>query len=330
MADQIHIEAPQTKEAVVEPSEKRAQESDGIFRLMPGRYRLEQAGAEDRRQDQRHEHRQEHGGDDGHGELAVDDAGGTGEERHGAEHGREHEPDADQRARDLLHGLGRGLPGGQSLLGHDPLHVFHDHDGVVHEQSDGKNHGKHREHVDGETENSQNGKCSQEDDRHGNRGNQRGPNVPEKEPHDQEDQQDRFEERFHHLFDGDPNEGSGVIGIDVLHSRGKVPAQLRHLRLDGIGRVEGVGARRLADRDGAGRSPVVGGFNIVQLGSQLGPAHIPDPHGGAVRVGADGDGGKFLRCPEQVLDDNGRIQALALYRRHSAELSRGDLHIVSL
>ncbi len=88
VADQTHIETPQTKEAVVEPPEKRAQESDGIFRLMPGRYRLEQSGAEDRRQDQRHEHRQEHGGDDGYGELAVDDAGGAGEECHGTEHGR--------------------------------------------------------------------------------------------------------------------------------------------------------------------------------------------------------------------------------------------------
>ncbi len=116
----------------------------------------------------------------------------------------------------------------------------------------------------------------------------------------------------------------------MLHSRGKVPAQLRHLCLDGIGRVQGVGARGLADRDDAGRAPIVGGFDVVQLGSQLGPAYIPDPHGGAVRVGADGDGGKFLRCPEQVLNDDGCVQALALHRRHSAELSRGDLHIVNL
>ena len=54
-------------------------------------HRLEQGGAQRRRQDQRHQDRQHHGRDDGDRELAVDDAGRAAEERHGQEHRRQHQ-----------------------------------------------------------------------------------------------------------------------------------------------------------------------------------------------------------------------------------------------
>ena len=41
-----------------------------------------------------------------------------------------------------------------------------------------------------------------------------------------------------------------------------------------------------------------------------------------------GDGGKFFRGFQQILDDDGRIQALAFHCRRTAELAGGDLHIV--
>ncbi len=161
MTDQPQIQVPGSKELEIEPSEKRSQEVDGVFRrLVPLKHRLEERRAENRRQDQGHRHRKEHGGDDGHGELAVDDAGGAGEERHGAEDRREHEPDADQGARDLIHGLAGGLFGGESFLAHDPLHILHDHDGIVDQQADGQHHGKHGQHVNGKPEKPQHRKGS--------------------------------------------------------------------------------------------------------------------------------------------------------------------------
>jgi hypothetical protein len=43
---------------------------------------LEEGSAKHRGEDQGHEHGKKHGGDDGDGELPVDDAGGAGEEDH--------------------------------------------------------------------------------------------------------------------------------------------------------------------------------------------------------------------------------------------------------
>ncbi len=73
--------------------------------------RTQQGGAERRRQGQgeeggnqdRHRHRQ--------GELLVDDPHGAAAERHGDEHRREHQGDADHRPGDLLHGPRCRLPG---------------------------------------------------------------------------------------------------------------------------------------------------------------------------------------------------------------------------
>jgi len=112
MTDQPHVQVSGSKEGAVEPPKEGTKEKDRVFRrFMSGRHRFEERGAENRCQDQGHQHRQEHGGDDGHGKLAIDDAGGAGEKGHGSEDRREDQPDADQGAGDLLHGLGRGLPG---------------------------------------------------------------------------------------------------------------------------------------------------------------------------------------------------------------------------
>ncbi len=118
--------------------------------MMPLFDRLEQGGAERRGQDHGHQHREDHGGDDGDGELAVDDAGGAAEEGHGEEDRRQHGGDAPEGAGDLPHGFDGGVMGRQPLLGHDPFDVLHDHDGVVHQQADDDDQGEHGQGVDGE------------------------------------------------------------------------------------------------------------------------------------------------------------------------------------
>ena len=138
-------------------------------------HRFEEGGTQHRGQDQGDHHGEQHGGDDGHGKLAIDDAGGAPEKGHGAENGGQHQADADEGAGDFSHGLAGGLFGGEAFVTHDPLHIFHHHDGVIHQQTDGQHHGEHGEHVDGEPEYSQDGEGSQNDHRHRQGGNEGGP-----------------------------------------------------------------------------------------------------------------------------------------------------------
>jgi hypothetical protein len=111
---------------------------------------------------------------------------------------------------------------------------------------------------------------------------------------------------------------------------GKIAAHLLHFLFDGIGRIQGIGAGGLADGHGGGGLAVVIGHHVIALGAQFRAADVADPDHTAVRVGADGDGGKLLGGLEQVLDDDGSIQALAFHGRGPAELAGGNLHVVDL
>ena len=109
---------------------------------------LENRGAKSRNQSQSHHHRKRHGRDNRHGELTIDHTRGSAEEGHRYEHGRQHHSDTDQSAGDLLHGFNRRRFRIASSLHHHAFDVFHHHNGVVHQQADGKHQGKHRKHVD--------------------------------------------------------------------------------------------------------------------------------------------------------------------------------------
>ncbi len=329
MTHQSQVAVPRPEKDAVKPPEKRPQEPHATLgRLMALGHRLEEGGAEHRRQNQGNHHREQHRGDNGHGKLPVNDARGTSEEGHRAEHRREHQPDADQSGSNLVHGFARGLKGRQPLLAHDALDVFHHHNGVVHQQPDGQHHGEHGEHVNGKPEDAQHGERAQDDHRHGNGGNQGGAHVAQKHIHHQENQEDRLNERLDHFIDGHAHEGRGVIGIHHLHAAGEKVAHLGQLVPDVVRRLEGVGAGRLPNGHRRGRLAVVKGFNVVGVGAQLDPPHIPNPDHRTVRAGAQGNGGKLIRGLEQALHDDGGVQALARKRRRAAKLSGGHLDVV--
>ena len=114
--------------------------------------RRQHCRAQRRRQHDGDEHRQRHGRDDRHRELPVDDAGRAAEEGHRHEHRRQHEPDADQRAGDLVHRLACRLERRQPFFAHQALDVLDHDDGIVDQQADGEHHREHRQHVDREAE----------------------------------------------------------------------------------------------------------------------------------------------------------------------------------
>ena len=227
---QIPFSGPQKH--AVKPSEERPQKPDSpLGRFMPLGHRLQKRGTEHRRQNQGDHHRQKHGGDNGHGKLPVNHPRGTLEKRHRTKDGRKHQTDADQGRGDLVHGFACRLHGRKTFLAHDPFHVFHHHDGVIHQQADGQHHGEHGQHVDGKTEQPQHGESSQEHHRHGDGRNQRGPHRSHEQIHYQENQQDRLEQSFDYLADGHPDERGGVVGINNLHalavSKALAPAACR-------------------------------------------------------------------------------------------------------
>ena len=84
----------------------------------------------------------------------------------------------------------------------------------------------------------------------------------------------------------------------------------------------------MPDGHAGGGFTVVKDFDIVGVGSQFRSSHILDPHDGAIRIDADGNGGKLIRGLKHALDDDGGVQTLTFHCRRPAELAGRDLHVV--
>ena len=284
--------------------------------------RLEQGRRQGRRQGQSHQHRQQHGGDDGDGELPVDDPGGAPEEGHGHEDRREHQGDADDGAGDLVHGLARRLPGREPILVHDPRDVFHHHDGIVHQQANGQHHGEERQGIDAIAKGRQNAKGAEQHHGHGDGRDQGGAEVLQEEVHDQEHQDHRLDESGHHLTDRDAHEGRGVVGVNGLHARGKIGGQVSHLAFHRVGGLQGIGPGGQADRHAGSGLAQVAAIAAIALAAQGDAGQVAEVNRGPILLGAQADGAELLRRRQPALDIHGRGELLALVRGTGPELTR--------
>ena len=92
-----------------------------------------------------------------------------------------------------------------------------------------------------------------------------------------------------------------------------MPAQLFHLGLDGVGGGERIGSRRLANCQQGGRLAVIAHLDIVNVRAQFDSTDVAEPDDGAAGVSTDWDSAEFLWCLQQVLDNDGSIEALAFH-----------------
>ena len=124
-------------EAAVEPAEDAA-----LLHLVAGLDRLQEGGAQGRRQREGEEHRAKHRAHHDERELAIDVADRAAEEGHRQEHRDQGDADADQRRGDLAHRLLGRFARRQALLAHDPLDVLDHDDRVVDQDADGEHHAR--------------------------------------------------------------------------------------------------------------------------------------------------------------------------------------------
>ena len=220
--------------------------------------------------------------------------------------------------------------GDKPFFGHDPFHVLDDDDGVVHQKADDDDQGEHGQGVDGEAGGRQHPHGPQEHHRHRDGGDQCRPEVLQEEEHDDEDQEDRLHQGVYHLFDGDLHEGGGVVGIDHLHSRRKVLGEFRHLCLNPVCGLQGVGAGRQPDRHSTHRLPVVERLNVVVFGADLAFGHILEFYRGAVGIGAQDDVVELIGRLKQGAGGDGGVQLLPLDGRSAAELTGRYLDVLGL
>ena len=308
---------------VVEPAEDAAL---GVaVPLLDG---FQHRGAERRSQREREQGREGDGGHHRDRELPVDDADRAGEERHRDEHGDQHQGDADDRSRDLAHGLAGRLLRGQPLLVHDALDVLDDDDGVVDEDADGEHHAEHGQHVHGEAREQHHRAGAEQSDRHDDGRDQGVADVLQEQEHHDEDEHHRLDQRVQHLLDRGIDRRRDVVGDVPLHRVGEELRQLLHLGADGLRGLDGVAVGRQRHRDARRRAAVEAGGELVVVAAEFDPGDVAQAHVGAVGIGPQHDGAERLRLGHLPLDDDGEVDGVALRARLRADGAGGDLHVL--
>ena len=138
---------------------------------------------------------------------------------------------------------------GRRDFAHVALDVFHDHNGVIDHDPDGKDHPEQGNRIDRESQGVQPDERADQRDRHSDRGDNRGPPALEKHIHDEHDEDHGLRQRLHHFFDRDFDKPRGVVGNIVGHTGRKILGQFVHLCARAAHRIERIGPRREKGQD---------------------------------------------------------------------------------
>ncbi|MDT4824452.1 hypothetical protein FQZ97_577000 [compost metagenome] len=310
-------------ELAVEPAEEAL-----LLVVMPLGHRLEDGGAQRRREGQRQQGREEDRHGHGHGELAVDHAHRTAHEGQRQEHGHQHQRNTDDGAADLRHGLLGGFLGRQPFGRHDPLDVLDHHDGVVHQDPDGQHHGEHGQHVDGEAERQHHRERPQHGHRHHQRRDQGVPDVLQEQIHHQEHQDHGLDQGMDHLFDGHLHVGRGVVRNGVGDVAREVLGQLLHLLAHALRGRQRVRVRRQHDGEGRRRLAVQAGAELVVVRADFDASDVAQQHLGAVGIGAQDDLAEALDRAQLAVGRDRGGDALRIRVGRRADAAAGNHHVL--
>ena len=167
---------------------------------------LQQLGTERRGQRQGNDGRQHHGYGNGQGELFVQLAGRTAHKRDWYKYCGQHAGNGHYRARYFFHGpIGCFLRGKARFLNVMFNGLYHD-DGVIDYQTDGQDHGKHGQGIDGKSQQYEGAEGADQGNRNRQHGDQGGPHIAQKNINYDQYQDQGLEEGMGNLFQRFPDE----------------------------------------------------------------------------------------------------------------------------
>ena len=209
---------------------------------------LEEPGAEHRRGGERDEQRDRDGHGEGDGEFAEELADDAAHEQDGNEDGDQRCAHGEHREADLLGALHGGFIGLHALF-EVAGDVLNDHDGVVDDKASGDGERHQRQVVDGVAEQIHHAEGADERKRHGDGGNDGGPDLAQEEEDDEHDEKNADDERNLDVVNAGAD-GGGAVDRHVHLDRGwDIGLQARHLLQDRVDRVDDIGAGNLEDDD---------------------------------------------------------------------------------
>ena len=227
---------------------------------------------------------------------------------HRHKYGQHYQGGADDGGGDLVHGFGGSITGRELFFFlHDPLHIFHHHDGIIHHQADGQDQREKGDGVGTESQNQKHRKAAHQGYGNGEGGNQGGAPVLKKKVGDPHHQQKRDQKRQYDIGNGGLDIACGVVAQPVLHAFGKTSGKPFNFGFHPLHRFQGIGAGGSVNGHIDGGGAVEYGFGCIGVGPQFHPRYVPESQDAAAWVAADHNIFKILDfveatlCPQRVL-----------------------------
>ena len=265
-------------------------------------FRFEQQGTQGGTDGQGRYGRQGHGSRHDGAELFEESAGSARHEGHGDEHRHEDQCGGDTGGgyfAECVVDSGAGALVTCLQLGH---HGLHDHDGVIHDRTDGQHQGEECQQVEGETHHFDDGEGADQGDDDGDGRHDGGLQVLQEDIHDQNHQDDGDDERFQHTVHRSVKEVVGCFQLFEFQTGGQRLRDFLEVLVDFGVHLGGVGARGLVDDEQHAGMPVDVGAVVVCFGAEFHIGHIGQTQHPSVRAGTDDDVFELAHVVEQSIE----------------------------
>ena len=208
------------------------------------------------------------------------------------------------------------------------LHIFDDHDGIIHHQARGQGNAEKGERVDRKVEQPDEEKGAHQRNRNRYGRNQSGAPVLQENEDDQDDQQDRLEQREQDVLDGFTHHGGGVKSDLVLQTAGKLLREARQFSQSRGVDFESVGMRELGDADADSVVPIELQARAVILSAKLSDAYVSQSYQASIRRPPEDDTLKLGRIGQAAHGANADLIGLIWGRRRLSYLAGRDLDVL--
>ena len=264
---------------------------------------------------------------DGQRELAVKFSGNSRDECRRNKDGRQHKRHGDHGPEDFGHRLLRGLNRSHPQV-EVALHIFHDHDRVIHDDADREHDAEEGDVIERKPEGRHGGKRSNQGDRHRDQRDDRRPPGLQEEQDDQDHKRDGLEESVHDRVDGFLDEAGRVVVNPVVHAVRETGFQFLHEFPDAFCGLKRFASGLLVDRESDGRPPVQRAVDVVGLCAEFRAADIPEADDLAARALLNHNLVKLLRACKPALGIHRVLESGAVGNRRGADRSCRDLHVL--
>ena len=288
MADQRRREGRVFVHPPGEPAVESGEES------LLGRFAAAQEqGAQGRGERQGVEGRDHDRHGDRHRELLEQPPRDAARKRYGDEYGQQDDGRGDDGRSHVLHGFER-RGAGVHPVGDIDLRGLHDHDGVVHHQTDRQHQSQQRNDVDREPQQRKEREGADQRYGDGDQRNDRGAPVLNEEVDNADHQHEGYDERGEDVADAGVDAGRGVHDRRCRDAVGQAFAEPRHFGLDLVAHGHGVAARLLIDDDKGRGLAFEERAYAVTLASERYVGHVAQADLFALRGGHDDDVAELL------------------------------------